>query len=203
MIEDYRRLRNIEVTSVSRKDSDGWVGISTAAHGQLRCKAIHKTKLKLRKGWKGPLTVGTYVSKNEFHGATVVAYDQFAHQGGVQSHWNILDPNRFSLEHYGFIYGITNLTNGKKYIGRRFFKSGNWKTYTSSSTSLNNDIISLGKESFKFDIWYTEKTRSWVMYMECKEQYDKDVLIERDDEGVRTYYNRSIPAIRFIPSRER
>ena len=75
---------------------------------------------------------------------------------------------------YGFIYKITCLVNNKKYIGKKQCKTvlkrrplkgkknkrheiteTDWKTYTSSSRELNEDIIKYGKESFKFDIKIT------------------------------------------------
>ena len=72
---------------------------------------------------------------------------------------------------YGFIYKITNLTNDKKYIGKKQCKSirkrpplkgkknkrrheveTDWKSYTSSLNQLNEDLEVLGKDSFKFKI---------------------------------------------------
>jgi len=70
---------------------------------------------------------------------------------------------------FGFVYLITNLKSGKKYIGRKYFgttrrvkvkgkkrrkiirKDSNWREYTGSSKSLNKDIEKLGKKNFKFE----------------------------------------------------
>ncbi len=103
---------------------------------------------------------------------------------------------------FGFIYEITNLTNNKKYIGKKQIKKrikrnplkgkkrnridyveSDWKTYTGSSDSLNNDILTLGMHSFKFKILKFYKNKFELAYYEAKMQFDQDVLIK---EG---YYN--------------
>ena len=69
---------------------------------------------------------------------------------------------------YGFVYRITNLSNGHDYIGRKYFntvrklkplmgfkrkrkviKETDWKEYWGSSKRLLEDIEKLGKENFK------------------------------------------------------
>ena len=189
---NYRRLHGVVINSVTRKDAGGWVGIITESHGEIRAKADLKTRMKLKKGWKGSLTVGNYGN------ATVLAFDQRAHLD-VKSHWNILDPKRFNEEHFGFIYCITNKTNNRKYIGLKFFHAGAWKDYTGSSKDLNEDIKALGKENFTFDIWYSCEARGDVVYREVKEQHDHNVLTARLPNGDRAYYNKFIAAIKFIP----
>jgi hypothetical protein len=100
---------------------------------------------------------------------------------------------------YGFVYQITNLINGMKYIGKKFFlkphyrqvkgkrkKSmveSDWQTYYGSSQRLVDDIKKYGKENFKREILLIENTRGMVNYMEAKTQFLLEVL-ESDD-----YYN--------------
>ena len=74
---------------------------------------------------------------------------------------------------YGFVYRITNLINNRKYIGKKQCLTlkkrpplkgkknrriseveTDWKSYTSSSKELNEDISKLGKKSFKFEILF-------------------------------------------------
>lgn len=118
-------------------------------------------------------------------------------------HWNYTNILTESAElPFGFVYIITNCANNKKYIGkkqcqtirkrpplkgktrkRREIVETDWKTYTSSSTELNNDILLQGKDNFKFEIiqWCNSK---WMLsYVEAKLQFEKEVLLSD------SYYN--------------
>ena len=107
-----------------------------------------------------------------------------------------------SEEYIGFVYLITNLTNGKKYIGkklakfkvtkkplkgkknkRRSTKESDWRTYWGSSDHLNADVEQLGPENFTREILYYCTSRGELSYLEAKEQFDRQVLLT--DE----YYN--------------
>ena len=69
-------------------------------------------------------------------------------------------------DYYGFVYRITNTTNGKQYIGRKYFtqkrkpKGGkrkvtsesDWKKYYGSSDELKRDIKDLGRDNFRREI---------------------------------------------------
>jgi|TARA_B110000495_G_C22944008_1_gene552527 hypothetical protein len=102
----------------------------------------------------------------------------------------------------GFVYIITNLTNNKKYIGkklaqfkvtkkplkgkknkRRSTKESDWRTYYGSSDKLNEDVATLGKENFTREILYYCESKGELSYLEAKEQFDCSVL-ETDE-----YYN--------------
>lgn len=103
---------------------------------------------------------------------------------------------------YGFIYKITCLITGKKYIGKKQCKSilkrkplkgkknkrhevieTDWKIYTSSSRELNEDILKYGKDNFEFEIIEICDSKFALAYREAKIQFDEEVLL-RDD-----YYN--------------
>ena len=118
--------------------------------------------------------------------------------------WTYQDKivEEISEEYIGFVYLITNLTNGKKYIGkklakfkvtkkplkgkknkRRSTKESDWRTYWGSSDHLNADVEQLGPENFTREILYYCTSRGELSYLEAKEQFDREVL-KTDD-----YYN--------------
>ena len=102
----------------------------------------------------------------------------------------------------GFVYLITNLTNDKKYIGKKLtqFKKtrpplkgkkrkrrttveSDWREYWGSSDYLNEDVNSLGTDKFTREILYYCTSKAELSYLEAKEQFDREVLLT--DE----YYN--------------
>lgn len=102
-------------------------------------------------------------------------------------------------DNYGFVYLITNLQDGRKYVGKKFFYSSkskqvngkkkrikvqsNWKTYYGSNKELNEDVSKIGKDQFKREILHLCKTKGECGYLEAQEQFDRRVLL--DDN----YYN--------------
>ena len=100
---------------------------------------------------------------------------------------------------YGFVYQITNLTNGRKYIGKKFFYSAktkqvkgkkkkikvssDWQTYYGSSAELTKDVLQLGNDKFKREIIHLCLSKGDCGYLEAKEQFVKGAL-ESDE-----YYN--------------
>lgn len=114
---------------------------------------------------------------------------------------------------FGFVYLITNLKSGKKYIGRKYFgttrrvkvkgkkrrkiirKDSNWREYTGSSKSLNKDIEKLGKKNFKFDILIMGETKGQVNYLEENIHHRYHVSVKED------FYNDCIGPRRFAKVR--
>jgi hypothetical protein len=111
----------------------------------------------------------------------------------------------------GFVYLITNLVTGRKYIGKKLakfskttykvvkLKNGNkkkkkirskidsdWLTYYGSNDELNKDIQTLGQENFKREILYYCTSKAQCSYIEAREQFRHQVL-ESD-----AYYNGQI-----------
>ena len=117
-------------------------------------------------------------------------------------HWILSDGIIINELTFGFIYEITNNIENKIYIGKKHcnsrikrkplkgktrnridYKESDWKTYTSSSENLNNDILRLGKENFTFKIIRTGTCKWELAYYEAKEQFDRNVLFQKN------YYN--------------
>jgi hypothetical protein len=122
-------------------------------------------------------------------------------------------------ENYGFVYVITNLINGKKYIGRKYFwskrtlpplkgktrkrhvkKPSGWQDYWSSSKIVWAEIEKHGKENFKREILSLHPDKRETNYGEIAEQVMCNVLEARNEEGDRIYYNENILS-KFYPSK--
>jgi hypothetical protein len=111
----------------------------------------------------------------------------------------------------GYVYLITNLESGRKYIGKKLskfskttyktvkLKNGNkkrkrikskiesdWQTYYGSNTQLNEDVKQSGTDKFSREILYYCKSKAECSYIEAKLQFEYRVL-ESDD-----YYNGHI-----------
>ena len=105
----------------------------------------------------------------------------------------------------GFVYLITEIDTGKKYIGKKnFWKpkilpitkkrkrrvrtrvESDWREYTGSSEKVTTLIESRGLDKFKREILYLCKTKGEMSYYEAKLQFQYDVLLS--DE----YYNEFI-----------
>ena len=106
-----------------------------------------------------------------------------------------------NLDKFGFVYLITNLKNGKGYIGCKQYlmysqlkeRESNWKIYTGSSKWLNEDIKKIGKEYFKFEIIAEYKNKRSLRYYELYYQMKFNVLsstVEGTDEPA--YYNSRV-----------
>ena len=109
---------------------------------------------------------------------------------------------------FGFVYCITNLQTGRKYIGRKYFvqkrkpRSGkgkrrvtsesDWKKYYGSSDELKGDLKKFGKGIFKREILSLHKTKGIVNFEETKQLFLNNVLTESLDDGTPAYYNSNI-----------
>lgn len=111
----------------------------------------------------------------------------------------------------GFVYLITNLVSGRRYIGKKLskfsrtkyqtvtLKSGvkkkkkirskidsDWREYYGSSEHLTKDIELLGVDNFKREILFFCQSKALCSYIEAREQFSNKVL-ESDD-----WYNGNI-----------
>ena len=134
-------------------------------------------------------------------------------------HWNF--PHEFDPSDWiGFIYRITELDTLREYVGKKSFfsnrskvvkgrknrkhfkKNSDWKSYTGSSTQLNEMIAKKGMDNYKFEIESLHKTKGSLHYAEVRLQVSEDVLRATLPNGGRKYYNGHIAAVKFLPPLE-
>jgi hypothetical protein len=118
----------------------------------------------------------------------------------------------------GFVYLITNLASGRKYIGKKLAKfskttyktvklkngtkkrkkikskiDSDWLTYYGSNDVLNKDVETLGTDNFKREILFYCKSKAECSYIEAREQFTNKVLESADwyngQISVRTHKN--------------
>ena len=104
-----------------------------------------------------------------------------------------------------FVYLITNLQTGKKYVGKKLLTKtrskkikgktrkkkvvteSDWKTYYGSNEPLKRDVESLGVSFFEREILDLCRTRGSANYLEAKYQFLFGVLEKPED-----WYNQQI-----------
>lgn len=103
----------------------------------------------------------------------------------------------------GFVYEITDLSNGKKYLGkkklsatrtlkplkgfkrkRKVISESDWMDYYGSSEEVKALVLESGAERFSRRILRLCKTTAEMSYYEMKEQMAQDVLLKPNH-----YYN--------------
>jgi hypothetical protein len=109
-------------------------------------------------------------------------------------------------DNFGFVYLITNKSNQRRYIGRKYFWSfrtpkgkkrkvkqeSDWRKYYGSCPELKEDIVKYGKQNFSRTILSLHKTKGKTNYEETRQLFTNNVLTEELDTGVPRYYNSNI-----------
>ncbi len=109
-------------------------------------------------------------------------------------------------DYFGFCYLLTDLENGKQYIGRKYFYSvrkkkgirkkvrseSDWKSYYSSSKKVKQLVLESGPNRFKREILSLYIKKGQVNYNETKLLFQHNVLEAVDDKGEKLYYNDNI-----------
>ena len=107
---------------------------------------------------------------------------------------------------FGFVYCITNIQSGKRYIGRKYFQQkrkprggkrrvtseSDWKKYYGSSDELSADRKLLGNSAFKREILSLHTRLGDVNFEETKQLFLHNVLTETLDGKTPLYYNSNI-----------
>jgi len=113
--------------------------------------------------------------------------------------------NETPEEYQGFIYEITELRTGKKYIGKKNFwrpktlpknskrsrrvktkVESDWRTYYGSNVELQRLVEEHGPDEYERVILRLCKTKGEMSYFEAKLQFENDVLLSDK------YYNEFI-----------
>jgi Putative endonuclease segE, GIY-YIG domain len=93
-----------------------------------------------------------------------------------------------------FVYMITNLSDGRKYIGKKMFRftrkvkgkrkrkviDSDWLSYYGSNKELKADVETLGPDQFEREILHLCKSKGDASYMEAKLQFKHNALIRED-----------------------
>lgn len=118
--------------------------------------------------------------------------------------WFFLNTtDEFTEEHigeaFGFVYMITHLKTGRKYIGKKFFTksktkqvkgkkkrsrvSSDWMTYWGSNKKLQEEVKENGEDQYVREILHLCKSRSECSYWETFEIFSRHALMHE------SYYN--------------
>ena len=109
-------------------------------------------------------------------------------------------------DYFGFVYLITNKSNQRQYIGRKYFWSfrtpkgkkrkvkseSDWKNYYGSCPELKEDIEQFGRQNFSRTILSLHKTKGKTNFEETRQLFNNNVLTEALDDGVPAFYNSNI-----------
>lgn len=131
--------------------------------------------------------------------------------GDISLTWSTKDgvtfepDEEFLKDFVGFVYCITELDTGKKYIGKKLFwkpktlpvtktrkrkiktkVQSDWMKYYGSSEALKVNVLIKGNEAYHREILKLCKTKGECSYYEAKLQFEYDVLLSD------IYYNEFI-----------
>jgi predicted transcriptional regulator len=129
-------------------------------------------------------------------------------------HWSF--PLEFDPEQFvGFVYRITHISTGRIYIGKKIFwssirkivknrknrkkiiKESDWRKYTGSSKSLNEEINKFGKDQFKFEILSLHECKSTLAWEETRILVINDALRAKLPDGTKKFFNGLICGIKY------
>jgi len=104
-----------------------------------------------------------------------------------------------TVGYFGFVYLITHIKTGQKYVGKKFFTksktkqvkgkkkkirvASDWETYWGSNTKLQEDVKLNGEEEYTREVLHLCKNRSECSYWETYEIFNRHALMHD------SYYN--------------
>lgn len=110
----------------------------------------------------------------------------------------LYNGSEFKLEDFnpvptGFVYLIENLSNNKKYIGKKLLTKAatktvkgkkkklriesDWQSYYGSNKPLQEDVLALGEDSFRRTILELCYSRGHCSYTETKLIFETDAIL--------------------------
>ena len=110
-------------------------------------------------------------------------------------------------DNFGFVYRITNLLNGRQYIGRKYFWSfrkppgkkrkvkqeSDWKRYYGSCPELKEDFKTVNNPVFfRREILSLHSTKGKVNFEETRQLFLNEVLSQKLTDETPLYYNSNI-----------
>ena len=128
--------------------------------------------------------------------------EDFMEEGWEDQMWTY-NGEEFTSEmiedYIGFVYIITMKDTGRKYLGKKLFmstrrlaplkgktrkrkvvKESDWMTYYGSSEEVKLLVEELGPDNFDREIIHLCNKKGEMSYLECKEQFDRGVLLTDD-----------------------
>ena len=129
--------------------------------------------------------------------------------GDYENPWTYQNTNFTSNDIndlFGFVYCITNNTNNRQYIGRKYFwkfrtprgkkrkvkSESDWKKYYGSCPELKEEIQQLGRCNFSRVMLSLHKTVGKTNFEETRQLFLNGVLTESLSDGTPKYYNSNI-----------
>ena len=131
-------------------------------------------------------------------------------EGGVYENPWLYEGKPFTTDDindfFGYVYRITNLQNGREYIGRKYFwkfrtpkgkkrkvkSESDWKKYYGSCPELKEEIEQFGRQNFSRTILSLHHTKGKTNYEATRQLFTNKVLTEQLDDGTPKYYNSNI-----------
>ena len=128
------------------------------------------------------------------------------------SDWIGLPENLNEDEHFGFVYLLTNLVSGRKYVGKKQFwrtikkpplkgkkrkrsvtKPSDYESYYGSSEEFKKDVAQYGKNNFKREILAITSCKWESSWLELLYQLKFNAIL--DDQYLNGIVNLRIPKI--------
>ena len=131
-------------------------------------------------------------------------------EGGVYENPWLYEGKPFTTDDindfFGYVYRITNLQNGREYIGRKYFwkfrtpkgkkrkvkSESDWKKYYGSCPELKEEIKQFGRQNFSRTILSVHYTKGKTNYEETRQLFANKVLTEQLDDVTPKYYISNI-----------